>query len=968
MTPRTVVTLLGAMLVVASARCTSSDERPRGTPEADATATDAAPDGTRDDASTPDASDAAAEAPMPWARCERTARGARRGSPIALSDDEDLLVAVNRDYDSTLSVFDIGVTSGVPSPPVRRGAPLEGLGREAMQVALDACGDTAWIALRHGGVVKEIRGLRTTPRVTRQVEVGSEPTAIAASPNHRRVYVANWIQGTVDVIDTATLTVSFTYDLNRTLAATTLLGPTVNDRTYRPGLAHPRALAITNDGDDDDDDETVLVTEYFSQRAEPHTPTGDNADTSRVGLLYALAPGRMEAVAIRLPALQDTGFPDSRGQTTGCFPNGVASITVQDGFAYVLSTCASPEGPTGRAPKNRCVGDAACAAVAPGSRCQAATGSCSKTCNAGGVADDALCGTGAHAGACRVDLDGACEPIATDVKATVHPVLHVVDIAKAMAPGDGGAASDAIVSITNLNAEFLARYERTSTPDDAARRMPLMAGDLAFDGAGTTALFTAHGADAVFGLRRAADTGEFLEVTPDHLPAYVDLGLSEYPDGSNLEAHGPVGIAVSRMSPTAYVLSEFSRNVSVVDTMTMSARTFSAGVPVVVSSAPLPQTDEGRAILHGRLAFSTGLGRWSFRGQAWMACQSCHFEGLTDGVTWYLARGPRQSPSLETMFSKSAPGEQRIFNWTAVFDETSDFETIARSLHGAVGALVKEDNHPASFADRLPLDPAKNGGLSGSSAAPVLVGDAGVVTAVTDWADIESWIRTLRPVRPPRGLSEARQRAGAVRFVDAGCAGCHSGPFWTVSRRSYTPSWEASQALLSTPWGDDAVAAGFPEALLPATTGNRRVRAPFPVNVDEDHIQCVLRNVGTFGTSPADVGVAEVRGNMKTVAQGANGYNVPSLIGLGAGAPFYHAGNARTLEELLSDTFATHRDALAQKADALSSPEAIAELVEFLLAIPELPGGLPRWPAVPEAGAAGGDLCTTLRPSDAGTD
>ncbi|HET6337761.1 MAG TPA: hypothetical protein VFG30_31290, partial [Polyangiales bacterium] len=36
------------------------------------------------------------------------------------------------------------------------------------------------------------------------------------------------------------------------------------------------------------------------------------------------------------------------------------------------------------------------------------------------------------------------------------------------------------------------------------------------------------------------------------------------------------------------------------------------------------------------------------------------------------------------------------------------------------------------------------------------------------------------------------------------------------------------------------------------------------------------------------------------------GYNVPSLLGVSAGAPYLHAGNARTLEALFSSRFATH--------------------------------------------------------------
>ena len=90
-----------------------------------------------------------------------------------------------------------------------------------------------------------------------------------------------------------------------------------------------------------------------------------------------------------------------------------------------------------------------------------------------------------------------------------------------------------------------------------------------------------------------------------------------------------------------------------------------------------------------------------------------------------------------------------------------------------------------------------------------------------------------------------------------------------------------------------------------------------------EQLQCILRPVGTIvangavptGVSPAAVNVLELRQDMVTGAQGAGGvnasdfttgYNIPSLLGVQVGAPYFHAGNARTLEEALSSTFQGH--------------------------------------------------------------
>jgi cytochrome c peroxidase len=74
-------------------------------------------------------------------------------------------------------------------------------------------------------------------------------------------------------------------------------------------------------------------------------------------------------------------------------------------------------------------------------------------------------------------------------------------------------------------------------------------------------------------------------------------------------------------------------------------------------------------------------------------------------------------------------------------------------------------------------------------------------------------------------------------------------------------------------------------------------------------------------------------------AQGADGFNVPSLFGLSVGAPYLHAGNARTLEELFAHEFAAHHQGPLADDEFLSSPtnraDQVSLLVSFLLSIDE---------------------------------
>src|SRR5262249_34681049 len=80
---------------------------------------------------------------------------------------------------------------------------------------------------------------------------GGEPRGIALSPNGRWLFVANWADGTVTEFDTKDMSVYRTIDLNPVLVSAGWLGAV----QPRLGLAHPFAIAVTNDGDTDVADE-----------------------------------------------------------------------------------------------------------------------------------------------------------------------------------------------------------------------------------------------------------------------------------------------------------------------------------------------------------------------------------------------------------------------------------------------------------------------------------------------------------------------------------------------------------------------------------------------------------------------------------------------------------------------------------------------------------------------------------------
>jgi hypothetical protein len=520
-------------------------------------------------------------------------------------------------------------------------------------------------------------------------------------------------------------------------------------------------------------------------------------------------------------------------------------------------------------------------------------------------------------------------------------------------------------SARNLNADFTAFFDKTGVAQ-ADRRFPLFASDLDFVPQTQIAYASANGADSLFRLVFDARLGTLVEVGSSTSP-FIDLtpkGIAPEKAGKN-----PIGVAVAANAGRfAIVANDVSRSATVVDFNTQAV---AGGIsePNVVPTAelPVPKSREDH-VLRGKRFFDTGTARWSLAGQAWGACQSCHSDGLSDNVTWYFARGPRQATSLEGSFASHDPSDQRIFNWTAIFDEVDDFEGNTRDISGGVGAIVSAVSAPPQTADRIDFVGLKHAGLSGSSTqASDPTNPLGFAAApkLEDWQDIEAYIQTIRSPRAPSTLDAHAVARGADLFKTGGvCQGCHGGAKWTISQRFYTPGTETNNRLNTTPL---LIPNGFPTALLPARQpANQLLRFAGGNAAAFDQILCAIRPVGTFNVAEPGAGIAELRADMKTVAQGdgnpageGRGYNPPSLLGMASGAPYLHGGQARTLEGLFGPAFQEHARALApnflRENDPHEVDQQIADLVQYLLSIDEDTETV----AVPQAGASGGLLCPT---------
>jgi hypothetical protein len=140
--------------------------------------------------------------------------------------------------------------------------------------------------------------------------------------------------------------------------------------------------------------------------------------------------------------------------------------------------------------------------------------------------------------------------------------------------------------------------------------------------------------------------------------------------------------------------------------------------------------------------------------------------------------------------------------------------------------------------------------------------------------------------------------------------------------------------------------------VAPFSFGNRSQISPQPVLnnvagasavVAVPQLACSLRNVSTFGvpgdtTTTSSLERRQVTANPLALdtAEGAAGYNVPSLYGVALGAPYLHHGQSPTLQDLFSNSqWAAHTNAGNPNFTAfnLTSSGAVDDLIQFLRSI-----------------------------------
>jgi YVTN family beta-propeller protein len=354
----------------------------------------------------------------------------------------------------------------------------------------------------------------------------------------------------------------------------------------------------------------------------------------------------------------------------------------------------------------------------------------------------------------------------------------------------------------------------------------------------------------------------------------------------------PTGIVVDRKGKKAYVNNEVDMTVSVLN---LEVGSNVGPAPSVAASTPPEPGSVEHARLMGKITFFTALGvpdiglvgtqlrdinPVQFRGKqsdsAWSTCASCHQDGLVDGVTWIFGDGARQSIPLDGLYSKiNGAHDIRINNWTAPRDSATDFNNNSRNVQCGTGFAGGD-------APKF-CNPASAGGLPNPA-----VRDHGISQGASEALDMETaWLQTtVRAPNQPKGPNADKGRD----LFETTCASCHGGAKWTKSQVIY----------LNNPAVDKAGVARDPGLTL--TLGQA---VEYKDGKVDPNILRFLVDVGTFNANSP----IEIRSNPANAAVdgrgalGSLGFNVPSLLGVNSSAPYFHNGQAQTLDEV----FAQHK-------------------------------------------------------------
>lgn len=802
-------------------------------------------------------------------------------SPIAMSADNKLVWSVNPDGDS-VSVIRTDQNKVVRTIKV---------GNEPQGVALDPVGRYAYVVNSAGNSLTVIRIVNSTPGrfAARKdprfgsggtIVTGAEPWNVVASPDGRRVYVANSGQDTITVLDVATRKVVGDVNLRTSLC-------------NQPDTAQrfqPRGMAITGNS------KRLLVTRFISfvnPGAQQATDTGRSGVVCRLNLTTgAKGVGARPAQRIVLGS-QVTGFKiDSNGDgvadDTSAFPNQLQSIVIRKNQAYLPNIAASPSGPL-----RFNVDTEAFVNVIDGVN--------------GGNQTDA-------SAAKFLNLhNGAVEPEAGKTKLFFANVW-AIGFAKQKAYVVAGG-SDLLVKVNvagNGKLNFTVDQNTTRYIDLNDPANPRTSG------------------------ANAGKNPQGIVVNKAGTRAYVQNFVSRNVSVVNLNTDQVVKTIRTTRLPDPGSLEE--RVLVGAEVFFSSRGNFSGPVAPTVNRLS-SEGWQSCASCHFK-GLTDGI-VWSFGdGPRKSVPLNSSFNPANKNDQRVLNYTPVRDEIEDfelNIRNVSGPGPlataQACANPAAGQPATSLFDP----KHGLLIADTGDVNQAPCTINNFALPNANR-----QQVTVTLPGSATAVPALTamkEW--VQFAVRTPNsPLPKPKvksGPSRATIDRGRNLFIAAGCQGCHGGANWTISTRNFTPPPPAATIftertpaqVFGNPVGSQYLNA-FLQNIGSFNLGVAGGNNPIGANVGGvEKASATLNAAGAAQPQQDALGIdynADGRGI---------GFNTPSLLGLNVIPPYYHNGACETLACVLTN--ARHRTSApnggAARPDVLANPADQAAVVAFLESI-----------------------------------
>jgi YVTN family beta-propeller protein len=816
--------------------------------------------------------------------------------------------------DTDMCVPDVSCSPECVAPEVcEMGSCVGPLPRPSRSTTIDVNADNTRVAMVNPDADSITVFNTTDDSVVAETDVGDAPSSLVWHPNGTTLFVANQGDATVVRIDNAD-------------TATPTVGTPVNVGS------EPTGLALSPFGTQ------LFVAEWAESRVSViSTATMTPLSSFNVASPYAIAVTNDNDID---ESDESVIVPEFFGRVVA---NGETSNTGRTGFVQIRPMTA--------------LDTEAGVSLAP-----IASGFPNDAMSDMTVANQ-LFGVTIHDGRAYITSISASPERPNGPQRAVHSVLYVVNIATR--------------TVDTARTQSLSRLVRMNLTTGARN---FLADIVALDFVNNFAYIVSRGGDAVQRLDYTAEPG-VMGPPFGAVDGVRQIELNSVPPGDAARCQMPTGIVstigagIGGTTRRVWVSCEATRQLGgiALSTQTLDSTTESAEI-----------TASETRIMAGKRFFFTGRGRWSgvippgspspppfnFNDTAVSSCGSCHPGGLSDNITWRFGFGPRQTTSLDGSYSHPNDGsavEQRVFNWTANFDEMHDFERNTRDTSGGIGAITSSSAGACGTLAMEQRDPAAdNTGLPLPVAGPMraFARDAGSCTP-DEWDEIDEWARTIRPPRGRRGLNAAAVAAGRTLF-EQGCAHCHGGQGWTVSERFWTPEATLNMNLLTADLAQLPAPfqslRTYTDHIQPQPAGSDPLFDSVMANITPPHVGCAIRQVQTFGVRNPDntfdtvaTDLLEMRAVATVRALGAAGFNVPSLYGMQLGAPFLHHGQAATLEELftldkdptINTRWEAHMRGVNSDPAFLTTQTQVDNLIAFILSIDA------STPIVPLDGAAG---------------